>query len=63
MRLVQLVMCQAKLIKKLQEKLIEKKYENIRLREEVDTLHNELIERTINKGSIQDLADMLNKIN
>ena len=63
MRLVQMVTAQAKLIKKLQEELIIMKYENIRLREEVDTLHNELIERTINKGSIQDLADMLNKIN
>ena len=63
MRLVQMVTAQAKLIKKLQEELIIMKYENIRLREEVDTLHNELIETTINKGSIQGLADVINKTN
>ena len=63
MKLVQLVISQAKLIKKMQEELIEKKYENLKLKAEVMMLHDELIERTINKGSIQDLADMLNKIN
>ena len=63
MRLVQMVTAQAKLIKKLQEELIERKYENLKLKAEVMMLHDELIERTINKGSIQDLSDMLNKIN
>lgn len=60
--MVEFVSAQAQLLRKMKEEIIIEKYENIRLKQEIDRLKNMLIEKTINNGNIEDLTKLVSQI-